>query len=154
MLPTAASSVIPASHDRISLILNWQEFQKCLYFWRVMTFASDFCAVSEVNRITLVELFITGIIWNLKKAEVPFTTILFDIRKLIAFWKVPRLRGFFLLVSATCSWKLVWSNGGMILRGETPKYSYKKLSQCHFVYHKSHTDWDLRSSGMLRSVDW
>jgi hypothetical protein len=25
--------------------------------------------------------------------------------------------------------------------GEKPKYSVKKLSQCHFVLHKSHTFW-------------
>jgi hypothetical protein len=25
--------------------------------------------------------------------------------------------------------------------GRKPKYSGKNLSQCHFVYHKSHTDW-------------
>jgi hypothetical protein len=36
-----------------------------------------------------------------------------DVRKRTAFWKVPRLRPFVLLVRATCRW--VWSNGGMKL---------------------------------------
>ena len=68
-----------------------------------MKFASDFCAGREVNRIKLVERFIIGIIWNLKKTKVPFNTLILNIRKLITFWKVPRLRGVFLLVRPTCS---------------------------------------------------
>jgi hypothetical protein len=31
----------------------------------------------------------------------------------------------------------IWSNGGMILRGE-PKYSEKNVSQCQFAHHKPH----------------
>jgi len=58
-----------------------------------MKFASNFCAGPEVNRITPVERFIIGIIWNLKKTKVPFNTLILNIRKLITFWKVPRLRG-------------------------------------------------------------
>jgi hypothetical protein len=32
------------------------------------------------------------------------------------------------------------SDGGMILTGENPKNTEKKLSQCYFVHHKSHID--------------
>jgi hypothetical protein len=32
------------------------------------------------------------------------------------------------------------SHGGMILRGEKPKNSEKKVPQYHFVQHKSHMD--------------
>jgi hypothetical protein len=35
----------------------------------------------------------------------------------------------------------VWSAGGMILTRIKPKYSYKNLSQCHFVHHKFHMKW-------------
>ena len=35
-----------------------------------------------------------------------------------AFWKVPRLRPFVLLVRTTIRWRCVWSNNGMILTGE------------------------------------
>ena len=38
--------------------------------------------------------------------------------KSIAFWKVPRLRPFVLLVRVTCGWRWVWSTVGMILTRE------------------------------------
>jgi len=35
----------------------------------------------------------------------------------------------------------VWNTGGMILTEKTQVPSQSKLSQCHFVNHKSHMDW-------------
>ena len=50
--------------------------------------------------------------------EVFFYTLLPDFQKIITFWKVPRLRAFLLLVTATFRWRWIWSVGGMILTGE------------------------------------
>jgi hypothetical protein len=36
--------------------------------------------------------------------------------------------------------QLIWSTGGKILTGETEVFGESPL-QCHFVEHKSHTDW-------------
>ena len=44
---------------------------------------------------------------------------LLDCGRNFAFWKVPRLRPFVLVARATCRWRREWSNGGMILTGET-----------------------------------
>jgi hypothetical protein len=41
-----------------------------------------------------------------------------NINNSAAFWKIPRLRPFVLLVKATCRWRWVWDIGGMILTGE------------------------------------
>ena len=41
-----------------------------------------------------------------------------DFRKSFAFWKVPRLRPFVLLVRATCRWRWVWSIDGKTVTGE------------------------------------
>jgi len=34
----------------------------------------------------------------------------------------------------------IWCIGEMLLTGWKRKYLEKKLSQCHFVHHKSHRD--------------
>jgi hypothetical protein len=44
-----------------------------------------------------------------------FYPMLSDLRNSIAFYKVPTLRPFVLLVRATCRWRWVSSTGGMIL---------------------------------------
>jgi hypothetical protein len=54
-----------------------------------------------------------------RKVEVLFYTMLSVFRNFIVFCKVPRLRPFVLLVTATCRWRWVWSIGGMILTGGT-----------------------------------
>jgi hypothetical protein len=60
-----------------------------------MKFTSDFRARPEVNRITPVGHFHYWHSLESKNEEVPLNTIFLDIRRLIAFWKVPRLRGIF-----------------------------------------------------------
>jgi hypothetical protein len=59
----------------------------------------------------------------IKKKTIP------DIWKSIAFWYVPRLWPVLVLVKAACSWKLVWSIGGILLTGET---ECGALVQCYW----------------------
>jgi hypothetical protein len=54
-----------------------------------------------------------------KKVKVLFYSMFPDFRKSVAFWKVPRLHSFVLLVRATCKWRWVSIIGGMIQTGET-----------------------------------
>ena len=51
----------------------------------------------------------------------------------------PKPRPFTLLVKVTCRTRWIWSIGDTD-RGK-PNYSGRKLSQYHFVHHKSHMDW-------------
>ena len=95
-------------------------------------------------------------IYSIKKVKAFFCPTLPDIRKSIAFWKGSMFRLFFLLVRATCWWRWVWSNGGMILTGEKRSTQEKSVSQCHFVHHKSHTNWPEIETGPRRwqAGDW
>jgi hypothetical protein len=68
----------------------------------------------------------------------PYSTLP-DLHKSIAFWKVPRLLPFVLLITVTWIWG--WSIGGNIQTGENRGTRGKTFSQCQFVYHKSHTAW-------------
>ena len=53
--------------------------------------------------------------WGLERITVYFETIFSNIRNSTAFWIIPRYRPFVLLVRGTCTWRRVWSTGGMIL---------------------------------------
>ena len=66
--------------------------------------------------------------------------MLSDFRNSIAFWKVPRLCPFFLLVRATFRTMCIehWCNDKA--RG-IPVSAQKNLSQCLLVHHKPHVDW-------------
>jgi len=66
-----------------------------------------------------------------------FYPMLPDYRKIIFFWKVPKLRLFVLLVKATCRCRCVWSTGGSVLTWEL-KYSEKNLINSHFVHHETY----------------
>jgi hypothetical protein len=72
--------------------------------------------------------FCTLIIKSLREMVVLFYPMLLYLRKSIAFWKVPRLRPFVLLVRATCNWRWVWRNGRMILTGKTEVLGGKPVS--------------------------
>jgi len=59
-------------------------------------------------------------LWNLKKLEMLVYSLLPDFPKSTAFFfKVFRLCPF-VLITAACKWRWAWSNGGTILKGETP----------------------------------
>jgi hypothetical protein len=62
-----------------------------------------------------------------------------DFRKSVAFWKVPRLRPFVLLVRAACRWRRVWSIGGKVLPGETRSTRRNACFITTFPTTKSHT---------------
>jgi hypothetical protein len=90
---------------------------------------------------------------NRTKVKITFHPMFPDFRQSIAFWKVLRLCPFVLLVTATRSWRRVWSIGGMIqaVEAEVPGWRGRRrgeLSQCHVVHHKSHTDWHGIKTGM------
>lgn len=54
------------------------------------------------------------------------------------------------LIRVLCGWNRVWSIDGMILTRENPKYSERKLFQCHLVRHKSHIDFPEIEPGCLQ----
>jgi hypothetical protein len=80
--------------------------------------------------------------WTMKNSKAFFCPKLPDFRKSIAFWQVPRLRPFVLLLRATYWRRWQWDIGGMILTGKkNTEVLGKNLCQCQFVRHKSHKDW-------------
>jgi len=44
--------------------------------------------------------------------------------------------------------RLVWGTGGSIVIGQKLKRSERLPCQCHFVHHKSHTDWHETETGL------
>jgi len=70
-----------------------------------------------------------------------------DFRKI-----VPRLRSPVRLLRTALGW--VWNIGGIIPTGRKPNYWEKTLSHCHFVLHKSNTDWPEIDLGQARDRNW
>jgi len=65
---------------------------------------------------------------HLQKTDRHFSFLMLpECGKNIAFVKVPKLRQFVLITKATCSWRWVWSVGGMVLTGETDVLAEKPV---------------------------
>jgi hypothetical protein len=77
-------------------------------------------------------------------------SVLFDFRKSIAVWKVPRFRTS-VLVRATCRWRWVLTIGRMILTGEKLSTMGKTCSSVIFPHYKSHVNCSGNKPGLPRS---
>ena len=64
--------------------------------------------------------------YTVVKAFFPIQCSQISVRALIC-WKIHRRRPFVLPATTTCRWRWVWSNGGMILTGETWSIGRKTL---------------------------
>jgi len=63
-----------------------------------------------------------------EKVKVLLSAVLPSFRKRVPVWKIHRLRPLVFLVRAICSWRWVWSIGGMILTGETEVLAEKRYT--------------------------
>lgn len=61
-----------------------------------------------------------------------------DVRKNTAYWKVPRLSSFALLIRAAMKMKVSMDHWWNEADKRKQNYWEKHLSQCHFVHHRSH----------------
>ena len=74
--------------------------------------------------------------------------VLPNLQNSIALWQFCRLCLFALLLSVTYIWRLLWSIGAMIVKGEC-------LPPCHFFYRESYMTAPRLNAGLHREFsDW
>ena len=117
--------IFAAWHPRIAMnslyVINWLLTRRNVY----CAVRSDFLNVFQVTYSLCFQESESNVLSNFLRFP----------KENLFFWKAPRLCPFVLLVTATCSWRRVWSIG------ENPEVVGEILPQSHFTHNKFRTDW-------------